>query len=68
MTEYRLYMLNPLGRIQARLDLDCADDETAIAAAHARVPDELIEIWQGKRMVHRCPRLDESRPSTRAAS
>lgn len=53
MPEYRLYFLNDGDRIIRAQDLDCADDDAAIAAALALDHAAVIEIWNRRRLVSR---------------
>lgn len=55
MPHYRIYPLNPAGRIGAPVDADCADDAAAIRAAQAlqtRVRDG-CEVWELTRFLGR---------------
>jgi len=52
MTSYRIYMLNPKGRVLTGADADCANDEAAFAWARTTLGDDArAEIWQGARCV-----------------
>jgi hypothetical protein len=57
MREYHLYLLDRLGRIKARIDLPCEDDEAALAACRQRTPDGDSELWEGTRLVQPARRL-----------
>jgi hypothetical protein len=51
---YRLYLLGAGGDIVGTSDLwSCADDASAIQAAHGRANGFAIELWRGPRLVHR---------------
>ncbi|HEV2677820.1 MAG TPA: hypothetical protein VGV37_25030 [Aliidongia sp.] len=51
MREYHLYLLDRAGRIKARIDLPCEDDEAALAASRTRIPRGDSELWEGTRLV-----------------
>ncbi|MDO9486749.1 MAG: hypothetical protein Q7J32_00105 [Sphingomonadaceae bacterium] len=62
MPEYRLYFLNEGDRIIRAEDLDCADDDAAVAAALALDHAAVVEIWNRQRLVTRVKPL-EARPA-----
>jgi hypothetical protein len=55
VAEYKLYCLDPNGRIQRRHEYESADDGAAIARARAEFPDETCELWSGTRKVALIP-------------
>lgn len=53
MREYHLYLLDRNGRVKARIDLSCEDDDAARATSRERVPaSEPFELWQGVQRLH----------------
>ena len=53
MREYHLYLLDRSGRVKARIDLSCENDDAARAASRERVPtSEAFELWQGVQRLH----------------
>ena len=53
MREYHLYLLDRNGRVKARVDLSCENDDAARAASRERVPvSEPFELWQGVQRLH----------------
>jgi hypothetical protein len=61
VAEYRLYGLDGVDKVASGQWIDAADDETAIEAAKAMMDGHDCELWQGKRLVARIPRLGEWR-------
>ena len=55
MAHYRLYLLDDTGHIREGMDLDCADDDAAIAIASAYVDRCAVEVWQQTRRVAHLP-------------
>ena len=53
MPHYRLYVLEPGGRIRHAVDLDCANDEAAVEKASATNPYARMELWRGTKLVKR---------------
>lgn len=55
MPSYRIYPLNPAGRVGAPIDADCADDAAAILAARDVDVRERhgCEVWQLTRFLGR---------------
>lgn len=51
MQEYRAYVLGPDGHIQDRVDIVCADDETAKEQAKRLVDGQDVELWQRDRRI-----------------
>lgn len=51
MPTYYLYFLGANRRIQAREDLEAADDVSAIALADRRRDGRSLELWLGSRRV-----------------
>jgi hypothetical protein len=52
MPDYRLYRFQN-GHIKQAVALDCVDDAEAVAEAAQMVDGEILELWQGSRMVVR---------------
>jgi hypothetical protein len=55
VAEYKLYCLDPSGRIQRRHEFEAADDGAAIAGARAQFPEETCELWCGTRKIALIP-------------
>jgi hypothetical protein len=55
MLEYRVYLLDPTGRITARAEFVLQDDEAAIRECHERFPGP-FELWEQCRFVMRSDR------------
>ncbi|MBM6577771.1 hypothetical protein KCP91_15415 [Microvirga sp. SRT01] len=55
MAHYRLYLLRPNDRIGRALDLDCPNDEVAIAVVAQHNHSHAMELWSGKRKVRYFP-------------
>ena len=54
MTPYRVYMLDRHNRICGAQDIDCADDEEAVAQAARLTQDGAeVELWTEARLVGR---------------
>jgi hypothetical protein len=51
MPDYRAYMLGPDGHIQLRVELHCADEETARERAQQLVDGYGVELWDGARKI-----------------
>ena len=51
MTDYRLFIKDAQGRISRRVDLECPDDERAIARAQAFDTSHGAELWIDTRRV-----------------
>jgi hypothetical protein len=51
MEEYRAYLLGPDGHIVDRVDLLCADENTAKQKAEDLAEDCVVELWQGARKI-----------------
>lgn len=52
---YRLFFLDDQGRIKKSKELDCADDEAAIAEARRLADGRTLELFDGCRLVLRLP-------------
>ncbi len=52
---YRLYLLDPSGRIRSATDLEGADDSEALDRAESLRAEAPAELWQGARLVRRLP-------------
>lgn len=50
---YRVYFLNPSGRIEAAEDVAADNDTAALEAIEASAAGRPAEIWQGIRLVKR---------------
>ena len=48
---YRLHFLNALGEATKGIDLDCVDDDQAIAVVQEHLIHDRMELWQGERLV-----------------
>ncbi len=56
MPNYRIYSLDPRGRIVLGIDVVCADDDAAADLAAARFVHPIqFEIWEGARLVRAAP-------------
>jgi hypothetical protein len=53
MKEYRAYVIGPNGHIARRIDLYCADEETAKERAKQLADREPIELWHGDQCIAR---------------
>ena len=51
MPHYRLYFLDAKGYLRDGLDLDCRDDDEAIAQAKSHDVGYGIDLWHGPRRV-----------------
>lgn len=51
MADYRSYLLNLKGLIEAAFDMTCADDEAAVNKARKLYCGNGFEVWQGKRRI-----------------
>jgi hypothetical protein len=56
MSDYRINILDPSGRIRLAFDLPCRDDLPALDEAKKYYRANGIEIWQGPRQVARIDR------------
>ncbi|MGY3622374.1 hypothetical protein ACVJGD_008570 [Bradyrhizobium sp. USDA 10063] len=57
MEEYRAYLMGPDGYIVSRIDLVCADEDTAKERAQQLAHDCTAELWQGERKIATYPPL-----------
>ena len=55
MAEYKLYCLDPEGRIVRRHEFEGADDAGAIGRARSDFLDQTCELWCGTRKVALIP-------------
>ena len=55
MQEYRAYLLAPYGQVVNRIDLVCADENTARERAQQLADDHAVELWQGERKIAEYP-------------
>ena len=51
MLEYRVYVIDKLGRILERIDLECLSDAEAVSDVKAYALKSDVEIWSGQRVV-----------------
>ena len=51
MQEYRAYILGPDGHVRDRVDIVCADDETAKEKAKQLAGGGDVELWQLDRRI-----------------
>ena len=51
MPDYRLYFLDPDGKISHALELQCRDDEDAVRHAETHIDGRAMELWSLKRRV-----------------
>lgn len=51
MPDYRLYFLDPDGKISRALELRCRDDDDAIQRAETHIDGRAMELWSLKRRV-----------------
>jgi hypothetical protein len=49
MQDYRLYLMDRTGHVVTALELDCADDDEAVARADRERRDQPAELWQRAR-------------------
>jgi hypothetical protein len=52
VVDYRLYFHDHLGHFRSVVDLSCADDDAAKAAARELLDGQAGELWQHGRAVH----------------
>jgi hypothetical protein len=50
---YRIYFFDSAGYVARRIDLDCRNDDHAIAAASEYINGEPMELWHFARFVRR---------------
>jgi hypothetical protein len=53
MTDYRLYFLDASEHITSLLEIEAADDKSAIVAAEQGANGDPFELWQRDRLVLR---------------
>lgn len=53
MRHYKVYSLDRTGRIALAQDVECRDDLDALAWAEHAASREVLEVWQGARLVAR---------------
>jgi hypothetical protein len=51
MLEYRMYIIDNVGRIIERIDLECPSDAEAVSGGKAYALNKDVEIWCGQRVV-----------------
>lgn len=57
MEEYKAYLLGPDGRIFGRIDLLCANEDTAIERARQLARECPVELWKGNQKIGEYPLL-----------
>lgn len=57
MVEYRLYGLDGINKVARGEWIEAQDDQAAIEAAKATMDGHDSELWRGKRLVARIPRV-----------
>ncbi|HKX91856.1 MAG TPA: hypothetical protein VJM15_05450 [Sphingomicrobium sp.] len=55
--EYRLYGLDGINKVASGEWIEADDDEAAVEAAKALMDGHDCELWQGKRLVAKIPRV-----------
>ena len=60
--DYHLYFLRA-GHIVHRVDLECGDDEEAVATVREHADGRAMELWQAARLVKQFP-ASSTPPST----
>jgi hypothetical protein len=50
--DYRFYLLNTSGKIQALHEVRCSDDRRALATAQSLFKENRFEVWQSERCVY----------------
>lgn len=53
MTHYRLYFFDARDHISRAVDIECRDDDEAIANVREHAHPFAIELWQGARRIDR---------------
>jgi hypothetical protein len=53
MQDYRVYVIGEDGHFSRSIDLDCADDDAATAAAKQLIDGYDLELWQRDRRIAR---------------
>ena len=51
MLEYRMYVLDKVGKIVESIDLDCPNDADAVSGGKTYARKNDVEIWCGQRVV-----------------
>ena len=51
MREYRAYIVSPNGHVRQRIDLICADDDSARECAKRLVDGRDVELWRFDRWI-----------------
>jgi hypothetical protein len=51
MLEYRMYVLDKIGKIIERVDLNCLNDAEAVVGGKSYAEKHDVEIWCGQRPV-----------------
>jgi hypothetical protein len=49
--DYQAYLIGPDGHVTMRVDLHCADDESAKTNAQQLVDGQAVELWQQDRKI-----------------
>ncbi|RXG86196.1 hypothetical protein EAS61_34025 [Bradyrhizobium zhanjiangense] len=53
MQEFRAYIVDQSGHVTGRVDLICADEESARQRARQLVDGHAVELWQGNHKIER---------------
>ena len=59
MTYYRAYIIGQDGHFKEAINLDCADDTTAVESAKQLVNGHDVELWQRDRLVTKLASAEE---------
>ena len=59
MTYYRAYIIGQDGHFKEAINLDCADDATAVESAKQVVNGHDVELWQRDRLVTKLASAEE---------
>jgi hypothetical protein len=51
MLEYRVYVIDSIGKIIERIDLECLNDAEAVSDGKTYARRNDVEIWCGQRIV-----------------
>ena len=53
MSQYRAYLIGPDGAFKSVIELDCANDNSAVESAKQLVNRCNVELWQHDRLIRR---------------
>jgi hypothetical protein len=59
MTYYHAYIIGQDGHFKEAINLDCADDTTAVESAKQLVNGHDVELWQRDRLVTKLASAEE---------